>query len=149
MQRVAQVFVASRSGTLRRIQLYVAKDPGSEGDYVVQLLRVDGGAPQASALNILAGATIANGAVPDGESILTANFIGPHLEAGTEYAAAIGRLQTAIELGQHSDTGNVCAGQAFSSQGGAFGEHSDIDLVVSVFVDWHGLAVTVTSGRTS
>ena len=41
--------------TLRRIQLYVAKDPGSEGDYVVQLLRVDGGAPQASALNIRRG----------------------------------------------------------------------------------------------
>jgi hypothetical protein len=135
VQRVAQVFVASRSGTLRRIQFHIDKNPGSAGDYAVQLLRVDDGTPQASALSILAATTIANGAVPDGESILTANFIGPHLEAGTEYAAVVGRLQSAIELGQHSDTGNVCAGETFSSQGGAFVASADIDLVASVFVD--------------
>ena len=49
--RVAQVFVASRGGNLRRIQFYIDKNPGSAGDYVVQLLRADDGAPLHAALN--------------------------------------------------------------------------------------------------
>lgn len=135
ISRVAQVFVAARSGTLRRIEFLVDKATGSSGDYVVQLLRVDTGTPSQAATHVLAGITIPDADVPDGESTLAAHFNGPELEAGAEYAAAIGRLVSAVRLGFFSGTGNICAGQTFAAQGGAFTEAAGQDVVVSVFVD--------------
>jgi hypothetical protein len=134
ISRVAQVFAAERSGTLRRIQFHINKDAGSAGDYVVQLVRVDSGTPSSVATHILAGITIPNADVPDGESTLAADFLGPELTAGTEYAAAIGRVANSIELGNFTGTGNICAGQTFASMGGAFTESPTLDVVVSVFV---------------
>jgi hypothetical protein len=133
--RVAQVFVAQRSGTLRRIEFLVDKPAGSMGDYVVQLLRVESGTPVHGATQILAGITISNAAVPDGESTLTATFAGPVLEAGAEYAATIGRVAAGVRLGFFSGTGNGCAGQVFTSTGGAFAAAPSQDVVVSVFVE--------------
>jgi hypothetical protein len=136
INRVAQVFVAERSGMLRRIAFQVENLESDSGDYVVQLLRVDDGAPLPLATHVLAGISIPEGDVPVGESTLTANFNGPELIGGTEYAAAIGRLVSHVRLGTHSGTGNVCAGQAFTSQGGGvFAESDELDLVVSVLVD--------------
>jgi hypothetical protein len=56
------------------------------------------------------------------------------LEAGAEYAAAIGRVASGVRLGFFSGTGNVCAGQVFTSTGGAFAGAASQDVAVSVFV---------------
>jgi hypothetical protein len=133
--RVAQVFSAERGGTLRRIQFLVDNHEDDTGDYVVQLLRVDDGTPLSAPTQILAGLAIPEGDVPLGESMLTANFNGPRLEDGVEYAAAIGRVTTHVRLGTFGGTGNVCAGETFTAQGGAFAVSPGMDVVVSVFVD--------------
>jgi hypothetical protein len=135
VSRVAQVFAAARSGTLRRIEFRIENGDTDSGDYVVQLLRVDGGTPLPGATQLLASIAIPESDVPVGESTLTANFNGPELEAGMEYAAAIGRLVSPVRLGFFSGTGNVCAGQTFGHQGATFTEATGQDLVVSVFVD--------------
>ena len=135
ISRVAQVFVAGRGGTLRRIEFRIDKGDFDAGDYVVQLLRVDDGTPSHLATHILAGITIPDAGVPQGESTLTANFNGPELAAGMEYAAAIGRVGSSVTLGYFSGTGNVCAGQLFVAQGIVFSEATGQDIVTSVFVD--------------
>lgn len=132
--RVAQLFVAGRSGTLRRIQIPVEKIAG-ENDYVLQLLSVSNSVPLHTGINVLAAVTIPNAAVPAGESTLTANFSGPELEEGVEYAAAVGRVGSLV-VGMREDSGNDCAGVPFSAAGsGAFTASDELDLVVSVFVD--------------
>ena len=135
ISRVAQVFSATHGGTLRRIQFRIDNGDFDAGDYVVQLLRVEDGTPSHLATHILAGLTIPAADVPQGESTLTANFNGPELTAGTEYAAAIGRVGSSVTLGYFSGTGNVCAGQLFVAQGIVFTEATGQDVVVSVFVD--------------
>jgi hypothetical protein len=132
--RVAQLFVAGRSVPLRRIQIPVEKIAG-ENDYILQLLSVSNSVPLHTGINVLAAVTISNAAVPAGESILTANFSGPELEEGVEYAAAVGRAGSLI-VGMREDSGNDCAGVPFSAVGsGAFIASDELDLVVSVFVD--------------
>lgn len=132
--RVAQVFVAGRSGRLRRIQIPVEKTSG-DNDYVVQLLRVADSVPLHTGINVLAAVPIPNSAVPAGESVLTADFSGPVLEEGEEYAAAVGRVGNLI-VGMRVDSGNDCAGVPFSAVASdPFVASDDLDLVVSVFVD--------------
>lgn len=131
--RLAQVFRTTRGGRLRRIQFSIDKPAGSTGDYVVQLLRVDNSdTPLHAPLDMLAATTVADADVPEGESLLTANFAGPRLEAQTDYAAAVGRMGGQIRFGAVPNTS--CGGQLFVALGlGPF--DSDIaDLVVSVFV---------------
>ena len=132
--RVAQVFQATRGGALRRIEFLVDNEESDSGDYIVQLLRVTDGTPQHPATQILAATTIPEAAVPRGETTLRADFAGPRLESGTEYAAAIGRLGSLVRLGYFSGTGNTCAGEVSAAQGGAFSNEATQDLVVSVFV---------------
>ena len=93
--RQAQVFRASRTGSLRQIKIALTKDSTSVGDYVVQLVKVTGspnGTPSNSAADVLAKVTIPDAKVPVGTSTLTGNFTGPKLAQGTEYAAVVKRL---------------------------------------------------------
>lgn len=132
--RVAQVFVAGRGGRLRRIQIPVEKTSG-DNDYVVQLLRVADSVPLHTGITVLAAAVIPNAVVPAGESLLTADFSGPVLEEGEEYAAAVGRVGNLV-VGMRVDSGNDCAGVPFSAVGtDPFVASDGLDLVVSVLVD--------------
>src|SRR5829696_8461602 len=72
--RLAQVFRARRTGSLRQIRIPVVKDSGHTGDYVIQLVKVSGspnGVPFTSAADVLAEVTIRDGRVPLGASVLT------------------------------------------------------------------------------
>lgn len=125
--RLAQVFRTTRGGRLSRIQFSIDKPAGSTGDYVVQLLRVDNSdTPLHAPLDMLAATTVADADVPEGESLLTANFAGPRLEAQTDYAAAVGRMGGQIRFGAVPNTS--CGGQLFVALGlGPF----DSDIAVS------------------
>lgn len=131
--RAAQVFRTTRGGRLSRIQIHIEKPAGSTGDYVVQLLRVDNtDTPLHAPLDILAATSIPDADVPTGESQLTASFAGPHLEAETDYAVAVGRVGSQVRIG--TVTGTTCGGQIFSAHGLEPFAPSNSDLVVSVLV---------------
>jgi hypothetical protein len=131
--RVAQVFRTTRGGRLSRIQIHINKEADSTGDYVVYLMRVDNtDTPLHQPLDILAATSIPDSDVPAGESLLTANFAGPRLEAQTDYAAAVGRVGEQIDVGTVS--GTTCGGQIFSAHGLEAFDSGSSDLVVSVFV---------------
>jgi hypothetical protein len=138
--RLAQTFVAGRSGTLRRVQFAIAKQGGSSGDWLVQFLEAIDDKPSPSPLGVLAAAIIPDADVPVGESVLTVDFAGPGpvLEAGTQYAVAMWRTEDSLGLGYHHHTsGASCAGGQFFANGagdfsGFFAD--EYDLVVSVFV---------------
>lgn len=101
----------------------------------MRLLRVADSVPLHTGVNVLAAAAIPNASVPAGESLLTANFSGPVLEEGVEYAAAVGRVGNLV-VGLRVDSGNDCAGILFSAVGpDPFTADNELDLVVSVFVD--------------
>lgn len=105
----AQVFRTTRGGRLSRVQIHIDKPNGSAGDYVVQVLRVDNSdTPLHAPLNILAATAVADADVPVGESLLTANFSGPRLEAQTDYAAAVGRVGIQVRIG--TVPGTTCGG---------------------------------------
>lgn len=132
--RAAQVFRTTRGGRLARIQIHIDKPADSTGDYVVQLLRVDNAdAPLHAPLDTLAATTVPDADVPVGESLLSADFAGPRLEAQTDYAAAVGRVGNQIRIG--TVAGTSCGGQLFSAHGLEPFEEASSDLVVSVFLD--------------
>jgi hypothetical protein len=132
--RAAQVFRTTRGGRLSRVQIHIDKPNGSKGDYVVQLLRVDNSdTPLHAPLDILAATTITDADVPAGESLLTANFFGPRLEAQTDYAVAVGRVGNEVRIG--TVPGITCGGQLFSAHGLEPFEANNSDVVVAVFVD--------------
>jgi hypothetical protein len=136
--RVAQIFGASRTGTLRQIRIAIDKPIGASGDYLVQLGRLmPNDLPSNSPIDVMAVVTIADASVPLGDSTLVANFAGPFLVAGTGYAAVtsrpgtnLGGLHTRIHQG-----GSNCDGTIAIADGeGDFDDQSG-DLVVSVLVD--------------
>jgi hypothetical protein len=135
--RVAQTFVPGSSGPLRRIVFPVVKVPDSLGDYVVQLLAVDGsGVPSHLPQGVLAQAIVPNGAVAGGQSVtVTADFDGPPLVAGTQYAAAISRPGP-NNYAAHYRTDSGCSGSVFQAdQGKAFiAAIGELDILVSVFI---------------
>jgi hypothetical protein len=132
--RAAQVFRTTRGGQLSRVQVHIDKPNGSTGDYVVQLLRVDNSdTPLHAPLDILAATTITDTDVPAGESLLTANFSGPRLEAQTDYAVAVGRVGNQVRIG--TVPGISCGGQLFSAHGLEPFDANNTDVVVAVFVD--------------
>jgi hypothetical protein len=135
--RIAQLFAASRGGTLREIQMLTDKEASSTGDYTLQLLRVIDGVPAHSPLDVLAATTIANTDVPDGESTLIGTFSGPELEGGTDYAVAIVRPgASGPRPGSRVGSGAACAGQVFSAQDlEEFEPAANSDLVLSVLVE--------------
>lgn len=138
VHRIAQMFKPSQSGKLRQVQFAIAKEAGTTGDYHVQLVACNGGDPSASGNDVLALAVIPDSTVPVGDSILTANFDGPQLVGGINYAVAIKRLGEFIVRGHNENPGAACLGKTFLSAGGSdFLEYSsgNFDAIVSVFVE--------------
>src|SRR5262249_1767455 len=138
--RFAQTFTAERSGSLRQIQFSVNKRPGSTGDYVVQLLKVVGGKPSNSPIDVLATVTVPDAQVATStDAALTATFSGPALVAGTDYAAAFSRPgagSSDASLNTLLDGGGTCGGTLFLAvQGDVFAEEvNHLDSIVSVLV---------------
>jgi hypothetical protein len=130
-KRFAQTFTPSQSGALRQIQFGI-RNEGSGSNYVVQLLKVSGGTPGSGFADILATVTIPDATVASGDTTLVADFSGPALSAGTEYAAAIGRPGSQY-LTVHKAP-PTCAGQAYYSVNTNAFTELGYDLVVSVFV---------------
>ena len=140
--RLAQVFTAGRTGSLRQIKIALIKEPRQTGDYVVQLVKVSGspnGIPSNSAADVLAEVTIRDGKVPQGASTLIGSFTGPKLVQGTEYAAVVNRLgNTSLTVGTRvgSNGADDCANSRLFSASGdnAFEEVFVQDMIVSVLV---------------
>jgi hypothetical protein len=135
--RVAQVFAATRSGALRRIEVLIEKD-SDDSDYVIQLLRVAAsGTPYDGGSAVLAAAVIPYVDVPDGASTVTGSFVGPALVAGMDYAAVIGRIVGPwVKVGTFTGTGDACPGRTFfATDFNPFQPFNSKDLVISVFVD--------------
>jgi hypothetical protein len=130
--RLAQSFTATQTGTLKQISVSVTKQVPT-GDYVVQLVKMDGSVPDESPLSVLASATIPDALVPVGTSTLNAKFAATRLTQGTQYAVVVSRPGS-NDFVLPSRTGDPCEGGVFSAAGGApFGPLSD-DLIVTVFV---------------
>jgi hypothetical protein len=133
--RHAQTFTAQNTGTLTSAQLEVLKG-GTAGDWIVDILDTSAGIP---VNGVLATATVLDTTVPDGGSLITANFAAPaSVTAGHLYALEFSRpasSQTAV--GERD--GDDCPGQLFSAVAppdtfSAAG-HTGADLVFSVTVD--------------
>jgi hypothetical protein len=116
-ERLAQTFTAERSGSLRQIQFSVNKKPGTSGDYLVQLLKVVGGKPSHSPLDVLAAITVPDAAVAtSSDATVTATFADTALVAGTEYAVALSRPGVGlaeITVNTQKGDGGACSGQLF------------------------------------
>ena len=132
--RFAQSFTASRSGTLREIRVLINKD-ASGGDYVVQLVRMEGNLPSRNPFDVLAAATIPDEEVPFGDATLVAKFAATRLEQGTSYAVVVNRF--GFELAIPVPTGDSCADTEMSnsSLGATFANLDPArDMTVSVLV---------------
>jgi hypothetical protein len=116
-ERFAQTFTAERSGSLRQIQFSVIEKSGTSGDYLVQLLKVIGGKPSHSPMDVLAAVTIPDAEVAtNNDATVTATFAGTPLVAGTEYAVALSRPGVGlgeITLNTQKGGGGACGGQLF------------------------------------
>jgi hypothetical protein len=140
--RRAHRFTAERSGVLCQIKLLVNKpdDPNNEGDFVVQLVKVNGsagGEPSASPLDVLAALTIPDATVPNGVSTLPAKFAGTRLEQGTEYAVVVSRPESPLfSVGiLFEQSGASCPGRMYAATGsGDFGSLIEHDMVLTVSV---------------
>jgi hypothetical protein len=136
--RVAQLFTATRDGSLRRIEIPVEKDGGSSGDWLIQLVRAADRTPGHEPLDVLAAVTIPDDQVPEGVSKLTGNFRGTRLDAGAEYAAVISRPGGALRHIVHvrGEKGpEVCAGSMYLASGGGEFNPGAVEMIVSVFVE--------------
>jgi hypothetical protein len=135
--RRAQVFAATRSGSLRQIRVGIVKNGGSTpGDFLVQLLTTIGApaVPDHSPLAVIAATVIPDGAVPEGASTLVANFVGPQLVQGTEYATVVSRPGSDAFASQIHVT-DECPGVLSDAFGtGPFSNTATFDSVVSVLV---------------
>ena len=111
--RYAQTFTAQNSGALTRATIEITRQAGSNGDYIVQIVEVNGSAvPQNS---VLAAVTIADATVPTGNFTLNAVFPAPpEVVAGQQYAVLVTRPgSTDLRLRVH--TPDACAGQMYAS----------------------------------
>jgi hypothetical protein len=111
--RLAQTFSAARSGELVRAELEFVRLDATNGDFVLRLAPVDGaGVPSNT---VLAETSVANAAVPEGESPVAFTFADPaSVDAGTEYTLVLtrpggDRFSWAVEAA------DGCPGQRFSS----------------------------------
>jgi hypothetical protein len=89
--RYAQAFTPTRGGELRAIvlQVFPPASPGV-GDFVMQLLRADGGVPSAAAADVLATVAVPYDDVSAGWAFLVASFPpGTRIDEGTSYAFAL------------------------------------------------------------
>jgi hypothetical protein len=107
---------------------------------VVQLLRVSGGQPSHSPIDVLASVTVPDAQVASSsDATVTATFTGPALVAGTEYAAALSRpgvAQGEVSVNTIKVGGSACGGKLFLAvQGDVFAEEILVqDALVSVRV---------------
>ena len=134
--RFAQSFTASRSGTLNQVTVAVRKNV-SNGDYVVQLLKLADDVPSNSPLDILAAAVIPDAQVASGQTTLVAKFAATNLTQGTEYAVAVSRPGSTDLVVQVREGGNRCGGEMSVGQGTAeFVAFNDpaLDMIVGVLV---------------
>jgi len=134
--RFAQIFVPTLSGNLTRAEIDYREPAGKTGDYVIQILAVDGmGNPTET---VLAQTTAPD--LPDGTvTTLNAVFSNPaSVVAGQTYALALSRPGAgagAFDWGYRFDSA-TCPGQFFYQNGGtgpwvgSFGS----DQLFSVFV---------------
>jgi hypothetical protein len=133
--RTAQTFTVINTGSLTSAQMEVIKAMGSTGDYILQIVAVDGsGVPTNT---VLASATIPNDTVPTGESTITGNFATPvAVTAGQQYAVLVTR-PSSTNLNVSARFGDDCPGARFSSasQTGAFTEDPGTDHIFAVFVE--------------
>jgi hypothetical protein len=83
----------------------------------VQLLKVIGGKPSHSPMDVLAAVTIPDAEVAtSSDATVTATFAGTPLVAGTEYAVALSRPGVGvgeITLNTQKGGGGACGGQLF------------------------------------
>lgn len=130
--RVGQLFTATRSGTLRQVRIDVFKDiAATPGDFVVQLLEVNGAVPDNSPLAVLAVSTVPGESVPNGVSTLVANFSGPRLEQSVQYGVVVARPDSNT-IAVPRTSSNVCEGQltAALNAAAAFSNEAGQDVVV-------------------
>jgi hypothetical protein len=111
--RFAQTFTAIASGALVKAEFDLAKDTGSEGDYILRLSSVDGkGVPTN---DVLAETTVANADVPAQFVTVPFTFTDPFpVEAGKAYALVLTRPGGQLQL--DGNRNNPCSGQAFVSE---------------------------------
>jgi hypothetical protein len=133
--RFAQTFTALASGPLVEAQLRIGKQVGSAGDYILRLSPVDAfGVPTN---DVLASASAANSAVPDGFATVSFTFSFPfQIVAGTQYALVLTRPGSTHLLWE-GHSGNTCAGHVYDSpsQTAPFlANFADLDLVFTTFV---------------
>ncbi|HEX5499569.1 MAG TPA: hypothetical protein VFX03_10095 [Thermomicrobiales bacterium] len=132
-RRAAARFTASRTGRLRQINFSINNPSGSSGDWVVQLVAVDGATPSTNPIDVLAAVTISDASVPEGQSTITGPFAGTKLTQGVDYAAVLTRRDD-FDVAVFFDPA-TCSGASFTADGaGAFTPLSP-DLVVTVLVD--------------
>ncbi|MFN8594465.1 MAG: choice-of-anchor R domain-containing protein [Thermomicrobiales bacterium] len=134
--RFSQSFTATRGGTLNEIRVAVVKTDQT-GDYVVQLVKMDGAVPSASPLDVLAAATIPDAQVKTGNVTLSAKFAATTLTAGTRYAVVVSRPGSADLVVQVAQGGGDCEGDAGVGQGpGVFSNfiNPSSDMLVTVLV---------------
>ncbi len=117
------------------MQVSINKGSGV-GDYRLQLVAVSAGIPSNSPQDVLAATTIADASVLSGDVALSADFAGPELVQGTEYALVVSRPgATNLTVSFRSGDGSACTGQVFSASGsGSFVPLATHDAIVSIFV---------------
>jgi hypothetical protein len=133
--RVAQTFTAQSTGTLVEGSFVPNKASGSSGDYVIQILSLDGsGSPTNT---VLATATIPNPSVPNGFSTITGTFNPPAtVVAGQSYALGASRPGPSSLTVAESNT-NACPGAEFTSgslTGPWVAAPAQFDMLFAVYV---------------
>jgi len=131
---IAQTFSPTVSGRLTRVEVSLGQEPGSEGDFIVQVRNIDVfGDPGAS---VLASAVVPDAAVPEGAPALVnvAFTQGPLLQAGERYALVIEREgDSSVIFGSRESD---CPGHLyFGFDGSNFIQVSISDLVFRLFVE--------------
>jgi hypothetical protein len=132
-ERLAQTFVPSLSGTLTRAEIHRFLEPaGKTGDYIVQILAVDGtGTPTDT---VLAQTTVAE--VPEGEATLNAVFATPTaVVADQTYALSLSRPGAGTFAFRWGYRTEGCPGRAFRQPNGT-GAWNEVflDRLFSVYV---------------
>jgi hypothetical protein len=129
--RDVQTFTAQRTGSLVRGETEISK-AGGTADWVMQIVTTDGSGTPTN--NVLASTTIANAAVPDGDSRIVGLFGSPaSVVAGQQLGLLIARPGESYTLRDRSDA--PCPGQEFfSASGGPFMAEPIFDFVFAVFV---------------
>ena len=126
----AQTFTPLASGQLVSAQFAIIKNTGSIGDYILRLTTVNGsGVPTDT---VLTAAVVPNGAVADGDSLVTFTFANPFpVVTTTIYALVLARQGPGVP-GVRGFEADTCAGAAFRKTSAA-GSFSPINFPSDIF----------------